>query len=88
MSWVQAAVQALRQIILLSERMEVLSVRVKALADAYSDLHRRLNRMEAKFELLERMAVLSYSPSSKKADALTSNSDQNEASNLWDLKCQ
>ena len=88
MSWVQAAVQALRHIILLSERMEVLSVRVKALADAYSDLEHRLNRMEAKFELLERMAALPRSTSSTAPDSLTCSSDRNNSSNLWDLKCQ
>jgi hypothetical protein len=50
------AVQALRQIILMEDRIERLSEQVRFLADAYRDLDRRLTRIDAKFELLERMA--------------------------------
>ena len=56
MSWVSDAVQALPQIILMEDRIEKLSEQVKELADAYSDLDRRLTRIDAKFELLEHMA--------------------------------
>jgi hypothetical protein len=61
MSWVRDAVLALRGIILMVERFERLSEQLKALADASADQDRRLNRMEAKFELLERMAVPRHS---------------------------
>jgi len=56
MSWVRDAVMALRGIILMVERFERLSEQLKALADSSADQDRRLNRMEAKFEMLERMA--------------------------------
>jgi hypothetical protein len=37
--------------------METLTTRVKTLAESYTDLDRRLVRIEAKFELIERMGV-------------------------------
>jgi hypothetical protein len=57
MSWLRDAVEALRQIVLIEDRIHKLSEQVKVLADTYSDLDRRLNRMEAKFELLEHFAA-------------------------------
>lgn len=57
MSWARDAVQALRRILLIEERIESLSGQVKDMADACKDLDRRLIRIEAKFELLERMAA-------------------------------
>jgi len=41
---------------LLEDRMEGLSTQVDGLATTFSELDRRLIRLEAKFELLERMA--------------------------------
>jgi len=56
-SWARDAVEAIRKIVLIEERMEGLTGQVKHLADAYVDLDRRLVRLEAKFDLLERMAA-------------------------------
>ena len=58
MSWARDAVGAIRKIVLIEERMEGLTAQVKHLADAYVDLDRRLVRLEAKFDLLEKMATL------------------------------
>jgi len=55
-SWAKEALQGIRKIVLIEHRMDDLSTQVKALADTCKDLDRRLIRMEAKFELLERMA--------------------------------
>lgn len=41
--------------ILLEDRVESLTVQVTNLADSYADLDRRLVRLEAKFELVERV---------------------------------
>lgn len=56
MSWARDAVAAIRKIVLIEDRMESLTARVKDLAEAYTDIDRRLVRLEAKFELMERMA--------------------------------
>lgn len=55
MSWARDAVAAIRKIVLIEDRMESLTARVKDLAEAYTDIDRRLVRLEAKFELMERM---------------------------------
>jgi hypothetical protein len=57
MSWARDALASLKRIILLEERIANLTVQSKLLMDAYGDLDRRLIRLEAKFELLERMAA-------------------------------
>ena len=57
MSWARDAVAALRKMILIEDRVSQLSEQVKKLADSYNDIDRRLLRMEAKFELLERAAT-------------------------------
>lgn len=57
MSWARDAVAAIRKIVLIEERMEALTAQVKHLADGYTDLDRRLVRLEAKFDLLEKMAT-------------------------------
>ncbi len=57
MSWARDAVSAIRKIVLIEDRMEALTVQVKHLADGYTDLDRRLVRLEAKFDLLEKMAA-------------------------------
>ena len=56
MSWATDAYAAIRKIVLLEDRMENLTAQVSNLATVFADLDRRLIRLEAKFELLERMA--------------------------------
>jgi hypothetical protein len=56
-SWARDAVSAIRKIVLIEERMEALTTQVKHLADGYTDLDRRLLRLEAKFDLIEKMAA-------------------------------
>jgi hypothetical protein len=56
MSWATDAYAAIRKIVLLEDRMEALANRVDGLATSFGELDRRLIRLEAKFELLERMA--------------------------------
>jgi len=55
-SWARDAVAAIRKIVLIEDRVETMTKQVKELADAYTDIDRRLVRLEAKFELIERMA--------------------------------
>jgi len=57
MSWASDAYAAIRKIILIEQRIDTLSEQVKGLADAYCDIDRRLVRLEAKFELLEKVAT-------------------------------
>lgn len=57
MSWPRDAFEALRQIVLIEHRMNELTERVGELARTCQDLDRRLVRLEAKFELLERLAA-------------------------------
>jgi hypothetical protein len=56
-SWALEAVAAIRKIILIEDRIERLTEQVKLLADSYRDLDRRLVRIEAKFELIEKTAT-------------------------------
>jgi hypothetical protein len=56
-SWAREAVAAIRKIILIEDRIEGLTDQVKLLADSYRDLDRRLLRIEAKFELIEKVAT-------------------------------
>lgn len=56
MSWARDAVTAIRKLVLIEDRIESLTTRVKDLAEAYTDIDRRMVRLEAKFELMERMA--------------------------------
>jgi hypothetical protein len=62
-SWANDAYTAIRKMILIEDRMITLTAQVAELAESYKDLDRRLIRLEAKFELLERMAA----PSSRRA---------------------
>jgi hypothetical protein len=55
-SWGGEAIAAIRKIVLLDERVAGLADRVGRLADSYAELDRRLLRIEAKFELIERFA--------------------------------
>ena len=57
MSWARDAVAAIRKIVLIEERMETLTAQVRQLAEGYTDLDRRLVRLEAKFDLIEKMAA-------------------------------
>ena len=57
MSWTRDALIAIKRIILLEERISALSKQSQELMEACKDLDRRLLRIEAKFELLERMAT-------------------------------
>jgi phage shock protein A len=61
-SWANDAYAAIRKIVRIEDRMEALSSQVKELAESYEDVDKRLIRLEAKFELLERMAA----PSSRR----------------------
>jgi len=56
-SWARDAVSAIRKIVLIEDRMESLTLQVRHLADGYIDLDRRLVRLEAKFDLIEKMAA-------------------------------
>jgi predicted nucleic acid-binding Zn-ribbon protein len=56
-SWARDAVAAIRKIVLIEDRMEALTAQVKHLADGYTDLDRRLVRLEAKFDLIEKMTA-------------------------------
>jgi hypothetical protein len=57
MSWAREAVAAIRKIVLIEDRIEGLTGQVKHLADSYRDLDHRLVRLEAKFELIEKVAT-------------------------------
>jgi hypothetical protein len=56
-SWTRDAFIAIKRIIMLEERIVALSKQSQELMEACRDLDRRLVRIEAKFELLERMAA-------------------------------
>ncbi|HET8967484.1 MAG TPA: hypothetical protein VFN20_14755 [Candidatus Acidoferrum sp.] len=68
MNWAASAYAAIRKIILLEERMENLTTQVDGLATTFTELDRRLIRLEAKFELLERMASPSRRALSEKSE--------------------
>jgi hypothetical protein len=57
LSWPGEAFEALKKIILVDHRVTSLSDQVKELAATCQDLNSRLIRLEAKFELIERMAT-------------------------------
>ncbi len=57
MSWARDAVSAIRKIVLIEDRIEALTAQVKHLAEGYTDLDRRMVRLEAKFDLIEKMAA-------------------------------
>ena len=54
MSWAGEAVAAIRKMVLIEDRMNGLTEHVRRLAESYNELDRRLLRVEAKFELIER----------------------------------
>lgn len=59
MSWASEALAAIRKIVLLEDRMERLAGQVDSLMALCQDLDRRLLRVEAKFELIEKAAISS-----------------------------
>jgi hypothetical protein len=56
-TWAAEALAAIRKIVLIEDRINNLTEHVKALADSYLELDRRMLRVEAKFELIERIGV-------------------------------
>ena len=56
MSWASDAIGAIRKIVLLEDRVERLAGQVDSLAEVCKDIDRRLVRLEAKFELIEKAA--------------------------------
>jgi hypothetical protein len=56
-SWASDAIGAIRKIVLLEDRVERLAGQVDSLAEVCKDMDRRLVRLEAKFELLEKAAL-------------------------------
>jgi hypothetical protein len=56
-SWTRDALAAIKRIILLEDRITSLTKQAEELMEVCKDLDRRLLRIEAKFELLERMAA-------------------------------
>ncbi len=56
MSWASEAVGAIRKIVLIEDRLDRVASQVDDLAETCQELDRRLVRLEAKFELLERMS--------------------------------
>lgn len=56
MGWTRDALVAIKRIILIEDRITTLSKQAEELMEVCKDLDRRLVRLEAKFELLERMA--------------------------------
>lgn len=57
MTWASEAFAAFRKIVLLEDRVERLANQVDALTQVCQDLDRRLVRLEAKFELIEKAAI-------------------------------
>jgi ubiquinone biosynthesis protein UbiJ len=55
MSWASDAVDAVRKLVVVEERVTVLSEQVKALAHHCEDLRQRVAHLEGKFELLEHL---------------------------------
>jgi hypothetical protein len=67
-SWAGEAVAAIRKIVLIEDRVAQLADRVDRLTNSYVELDRRMLKIEAKFELIERLAASSArSPRPKKA---------------------
>ena len=57
MSWATEAFGAIRKIVLLEDRVERLATQVDTLVGLCQELDRRLVRIEAKFELIEKAAL-------------------------------
>ena len=57
MSWASEAVGAIRKIVLIEDRVDRMANQVDQLAETCQEPDRRLLRLEAKFELIERVAT-------------------------------
>ena len=57
MNWTRDALAGIKRIILIEDRIAALSGQSAELMEVCKDMDRRLVRIEAKFELLERMAA-------------------------------
>lgn len=57
MTWAVEAVAAIRKMVLIEDRVDRLTDQVKQIAESCRELDRRLIRLEAKFELIERVAA-------------------------------
>lgn len=57
MTWASDAVAAIRKIVLIEDRVERLANQVDSLMAVCQDLDRRVVRLEAKFELIEKAAI-------------------------------
>ena len=57
MSWASEAVAAIRKLVLIEDRIERVANQVNLLAETCRDLDRRLVRLEAKFDFIEKMAA-------------------------------
>lgn len=57
MSWISDVYAAVQKIVLIEDRLENVATQVQSLSASQVELDRRLIRLEAKFELLERMAA-------------------------------
>ncbi|HXY26081.1 MAG TPA: hypothetical protein VEI73_15600 [Candidatus Acidoferrum sp.] len=66
MSWASEAVGAIRKIVLIEDRLDRVATQVDELAETCRDLDRRMVRLEAKFELLEKVASALWLPSREK----------------------
>jgi ubiquinone biosynthesis protein UbiJ len=56
-SWASEAVAAIRKMVLIEDRVERLTDQVKRIAESCQELDRRLIRLEAKFEVVEKVAA-------------------------------
>lgn len=57
MSWAGEAVAAIRKMVLIEDRVERLTDQVKQITESCQELDRRLIRLKAKFEVIERVAA-------------------------------
>ncbi len=57
MIWAGEAVAAIRKMVLIEDRVDRLTDQVKLIAESCQEMDRRLVRLEAKFELIEKVAV-------------------------------
>lgn len=56
MSWVRDVYEALRKIILMDQRLDLIAADLRDLASSHGELEERVARLEGKFELLEAIA--------------------------------
>jgi hypothetical protein len=76
MSWTIDIMAAVKRIFLIEERISSLSAESKSLMDVCRELDRRLLRIEAKFELIERLATTAPRPPRRKKPLLPSTAEE------------